>query len=496
MTIAAKKTDSAAELRRKAELKIVSQLPDDKTSVAEPDVRKLLHELQVYQAELQMQNEELQQTGNELQIVNSTLEEQVADRTRELSETVVRLQEEICNRKKVEQNNLVLQQQFQQAQRVDSLGVLAGGIAHDFNNILAIIMGYCGLTRLDYDTAEKHIPQIEIAVERAAGLCRLMLAYAGKATLSVTQIVMWSLVEEVVYMLKTIISQNVEIKTFFPAHVPTIRGDASQLKQVVMNLLLNASEAIGEAQGVVLISLSKAVIEPGQSGIDYFGNSIAPGGYLVIEVNDNGCGMNEETRRRIFEPFYTTKFTGRGLGLSAVLGIIAAHKGALQLASLPDHGTTFKVYLPAQVITSAEEDRAPQTAEEQWKGNGTILLAEDEVQVALTLKAMLEELGFNVITAPDGKKAVELYQKNAAEVTLVVTDIGMPIMNGYELFQELKKINPKLPIIISSGFGDKEVAATIPRDAIAGLVSKPYRLDALKNVLKGVAEDMPTKRPA
>ena len=486
MTIAAKRTDDATELRRKAELKIVSQHSGAEVPAAEPDVRKLLHELQVYQTELEMQNEELQQTGIKLQILNNTLEEQIAARTGELSEAVAKLQEEISNRKQAEQKNLVLQQQFQQAQKLDSLGVLAGGIAHDFNNILAIIMGYCGLTRLDYDTAEKHIPQIEKAVERAAGLCRLMLAYAGKATLCETQIVMWSLVEEVVYMLKATISQNVAIKTYFPTNVPTIRGDASQLKQVVMNLLLNASEAIGEAQGVIFISLIKAVLEPGQADCDYFGKAIAPGCYLVMEVNDNGCGMNEETKRRIFEPFYSTKFTGRGLGMSAVLGIIAAHKGALQLASLSGHGTTFKIYLPAQDSTAAEEEMAPQAAGEQWQGSGTILLAEDEDQIALMVKAILEELGFTVITAVNGREALELYQKNAAEVTLVVTDIGMPVMNGYELFHELKKLDPKLPIIISSGFGDKEVAATIAQDAIAALVSKPYSFEQLEKVLKSV----------
>jgi signal transduction histidine kinase/CheY-like chemotaxis protein len=415
-----------------------------------------------------------------------TLEEKVADRTKELSEAVVRLQREIDSRKQAEEHNMLLERQFHKAQKLDSLGVLAGGIAHDFNNILAIIMGYCGLTKLDYDTAEKHIPQIEKAVERAAELCRLMLAYAGKSTLTQTQVVMWMLVDQVVLMLKASISQNVEIKTYYLPHTPTIIGDASQLRLIVINLIINAAEAIGEAHGIVLVSLGKAVIQPGQSEMDYFGNAIPPGVYLLLEVTDSGCGMDDETMHRIFEPFYTTKFTGRGLGMSAVHGIITAHRGSLQLVSHPGEGTTFKIYIPAQSSIAAAEEAVSQAAEKPWKGSGTILLAEDEVQVTVIVKAMLEELGFRVITASNGREALELYQNNAADITLVVADIGMPIMNGYEMFRELKRLDPELPIIISSGFGDKEVTDTLSRDAIAGMLSKPYNFDLLKTVLKSV----------
>ncbi len=494
MTSEAKKINGAADLRRIAELKVASQCPASEVSTFEADAKRLLHELQVHQAELEMQNEELLRTSRELQVINNALEEKVAERTKELLETVATLQEEISTRKRAEEEKVVLERQFQQAQKLDSLGVLAGGIAHDFNNILAIIMGYCGLTKRDYDTAPKHIPEIEKAVNRAAELCRLMLAYAGKATLSKTHLILWALVEQVVHMLKATIGRNVEIKTFFPPNMPPIRGDASQLQQTVMNLILNAAEAIGEAQGVVLVTLAKTVIEPGQSDIDYFGKAIPPGGYIVMEVDDNGCGMDEETLSRIFEPFYTTKFTGRGLGMSAVLGIITAHQGALQLFSQAGQGTAFKVYLPAQINTVAEENIVPPAVEEQWKGSGTVLLAEDEVLITVILKDMLEELGFTVITATNGKEALELYQKNAADITMVVTDIGMPIMSGYEMFYELKKLNPQLPIIISSGFGDKEVTTTIPRDAVADMLTKPYNFELLKKVLRGVVEETALKQ--
>ncbi|MDD2583166.1 MAG: response regulator, partial [Desulfuromonadaceae bacterium] len=201
--------------------------------------------------------------------------------------------------------------------------------------------------------------------------------------------------------------------------------------------------------------------------------------------------MDEETRGRIFEPFYTTKFTGRGLGMSAVLGIITAHKGALQLTSQPDQGTTFKIYLPVKSGETTANKSLPQTSPTEWHGRGTILFVEDEEPIMAAAQSMLTILGFTVIEAFNGKEALELYQMNAADITLVMTDIGMPVMDGYTLFQELKALDPKLPIIISSGFGDTVVTSRIPGEDIAGLVSKPYDFDRLREVLKTVVDNTP-----
>jgi len=219
---------------------------------------------------------------------------------------------------------------------------------------------------------------------------------------------------------------------------------------------------------------------------DHLGKTITPGRYVSLEVSDTGCGMNSETRQRIFEPFYTTKFTGRGLGTSAVLGIITAHKGALQLTSQPGKGTTFTIYLPIATGEPIGDESSEQVASTPWQGSGTILLVEDEVQVRLVAKAMLEALGFNVIEASNGREALNLYQNKAADITLVLTDIGMPVMDGYALFRELKLLKRDLQIIISSGFGDTVVTTRIPGEEIAGLVSKPYRFDQLRDVLKSV----------
>ena len=400
------------------------------------------------------------------------------------AERMLGINYDISELKRAEEEKHILEQQFQQTQKLESLGMLAGGIAHDFNNILAIIMGNCSLARMDSENADNYLPEIEKATDRAAALCRQMLAYAGKAQLAITQINMWLLVDEMINMLKATLPQNAEIKPYLAVDIPHVNGDASQIRQIVMNLIINASEAVGDAQGEIRISLTKTMRTEKQPDKDYHGKTIPPGEYICLEVTDTGCGMDEETKWRIFEPFYTTKFTGRGLGMSAVLGIIMSHKGALQLFTQPSHGTTFRVYLPCgENGAESQIDIAPS---ELWLGSGTILLAEDEEPIRKLARVLLKKLGFDVIEASNGREALELYQKNAADITLVITDMGMPVMDGYHLFHELKQLAPNLAIIISSGFGDTEVSTRIRAEDIAGSIRKPYNFDQLRDVLKSV----------
>ena len=397
---------------------------------------------------------------------------------------------DITEQKRLEEERLLLEQQLQHTQKLESLGVLAGGIAHDFNNILAIIMGYCSLIKLDYQKAEKNIPIIEDAVERAAGLCRQMMTYAGKAQLTKIKINMVEKVGEVVGMLKATLPHNAVIKTDLSAEIPLIEGDASQLGQVVMNLIINSSEAIGTEQGEVEVSLASIKVIAGKAYEDYLGKPIPSGEYVCLEVTDNGCGMDEATKWRIFEPFYTTKFTGRGLGMSAVLGIIKSHAGALQLFSEPGQGTTFKVYLPAPANeVNGEENQIESAPPALWQGSGTILLVEDEDQIRDIAKEMLGIFGFSVLEAANGKEALEIYLQKGTEISLVLSDMGMPVMDGYELFHKLKSIDHELPIIVSSGYGDVEVTARIGSDNIAGIISKPYNPNQLQDVLKSVMDN-------
>ena len=395
---------------------------------------------------------------------------------------------DVTEKKRLAAERVALEQQLQQTQRLESLGVLAGGIAHDFNNLLAVIMGNCALAKLKPAQAGEKIPPIETAAKRAAELCQQMLAYAGKASSMKTPTRLDDLVEEMVRMARSTIPQNVKISSDLKADIPLVSVDASQLRQVVMNLIINAAEAIGEAQGEVCVSLEKAAIGGGRQEIDHLGAPIRPGGYVCLQVIDNGCGMDAETQQRIFEPFYTTKFAGRGLGMAAVLGIIKGHKGALQLSSQPGQGSTFRVFLPLQTAPLPAAEPRSTRLSEPWHGRGTILLVEDEEQVMALAEAMLEELGFQVVKAMNGQEALDLYQQKASDLTLVITDIGMPVMDGYALCDELKKLQAKVPIIISSGFGDTTVTSRINPQDIAGLVNKPYDLDQLRNVLKRVVE--------
>lgn len=428
----------------------------------------------------------MRKDGSQVPVFSSHTIVKVSGRVQEL----FCLDIDLSERKQAEQEKMELEQQLQHAQKLESLGVLAGGIAHDFNNILAIIVGHCSLAMVDPDRAENSIPVIEQAAQRAAGLCRQMLAYAGKSQFVQTRFDLGGLVDEMVQMLSSSLPQNAVIKLDSPAEMPFISGDASQIRQVVMNLIINASEAIGESHGEIRVSRAKTAIEAGQPVTDHLGKNIAPGWYVCLEVTDNGCGMDNETRQRLFEPFYTTKFTGRGLGMSAVLGIITSHGGALQLFSQPGQGTTFKVYLPVHISCDLVGDESfDQKPVEPWQGSGTILLVEDEESVMSVAQTMLEMLGFRVVGACNGKEALTLYQKNAIDISLVVTDVGMPVMDGYALFRELKALNPELPIIVSSGFGDTVVTSKISGGAAAGLISKPYSFDQLREVLKRVVEE-------
>lgn len=398
----------------------------------------------------------------------------------------VHIMRDITERKAVQEEKLALERQFQQTQKLESLGVLAGGIAHDFNNILAVILCNCSLLKQQPQMGNELIPEIAIAAERAADLCRRMLIYAGKAQFIPTRIKMAELVSEMCKMLRATISQKISLHSDLAEELPVITGDASQLRQIVMNLIINAAEAIGEEQGEIKVALRQTEIGAQGGDVDFFSVAIPAGSYLCLEITDNGCGMDLEIQRRIFEPFYTTKFTGRGLGMSAVLGIITTHNGMFQLHSQPGQGTAFKIYLPVQNSPSTGQSQAEGSIP-AWRGSGTILLAEDENQLREIAKALIEHLGFAVIEAANGQAALQLYREHAAAIDLVVTDIDMPIMNGYELFNALKRIDRALPIILSSGFGDLCVTEQITEGEVSGYLSKPYSFDQLRNVLKSLS---------
>lgn len=410
----------------------------------------------------------------------------------------VHVARDITERKKAEEYRLALEQQLQQAQKLESLGVLTGGIAHDFNNILMIILGHCLLAKDDphAESVHKHLSQIEVAGNRAADLCRQMLTYAGKSPLVQTRIDMRRLVDDIARMLQPAFKKNVRFEYAFGSDVPEITGDEGKVQQIVMNLVVNAVEAIGDGHGTVRIGVGNATALPGEEPVDYFGTGIAAGAYACLEVSDTGCGMDEQTQKRIFEPFFTTKFTGRGLGMSAIIGIIRSHKGALQLDSQPGAGTTFRVYFPvAAAAGGAEADpKGPDTSpgpDGAGTLQGTVLLVDDEEELRRIGGDILAAMGLTVVTASNGSEAIAVYHERRGEIDLVLMDLTMPEMDGIETYHELRKSTGSLPVLFCSGYGNREIPPSICADPHAGFVPKPYRAEQLREALEALR---PTQR--
>ena len=393
--------------------------------------------------------------------------------------------------KRAEAERRQLDAQVQHAQKLESLGVLAGGIAHDFNNLLVGILGNADLAmgRVSHvSPVRDHLRDIERAARRAADLCRQMLAYSGKGRFVVEPLDLSELVREMAHMLEVAVAKNVVLRYEFAENLPVVEADATQLRQVVMNLITNASEAVGEKSGVVMVRTGAMECESDYLSETYLDDSLEPGFYAFVEVSDTGCGMDRETLAKIFEPFFTTKFTGRGLGLAAVLGIVRGHRGALKIYSEVGKGTTFRVLLP---VVEASVRHTTELAEElgDWRGEGTVLLVDDEETVRAVGKRMLEQVGFCVQVASDGREAVELFEEDGDDIVCVVLDLTMPHMDGEEAFRQLRRLRPKVKVVLSSGYNEQEVINRFAGKGLAGFIQKPYQSDALWRTVKRVLDE-------
>ncbi len=372
-----------------------------------------------------------------------------------------------------------------QAQKAESLAVLAGGIAHDFNNLLVGILGNAGLALAELaptSPARPTIEAIETAGQRAAELARQMLAYSGRGRFVVQNVDLNSLVEEMAHLLRVSIGKGVRLNYQFERDLPPVEGDATQLRQVVMNLVVNASDAIGDAEGVV--SITTRVIEASRQLLaeTYLSPSLRPGPYVAIDVADTGSGMDAETLSRIFDPFFTTKFTGRGLGLAAVLGIMRGHRGAIKVESEPGRGTTFRLLFPAARADEAPAPRAP--AQLAWRGSGTVLLVDDEPSVRAVTARALRSFGFDVLEAADGLEGVETFETNRENIVCTLLDITMPRMGGEEALHAIRRIDPAARVLLMSGFSEDEATGRFAGLGITGFVQKPYELSALRAAMQ------------
>ncbi len=396
---------------------------------------------------------------------------------------------DITGRKQAEAERRELERQVQQAQKLESLGVLAGGIAHDFNNILMVILGNAELALesvKSYSPARVNLDQITGSARQAADLCRQMFAYTGKSSFVRQPVNLKRLVGEITHLLKAAISKKAVLKLQLEEGLPPIEADPSQVRQVVMNLLINASEALEDRSGFITVSTGAVLCDGEELKRTEFGNDLEPGLYVFFEVADTGTGMDEEVRRRLFEPFFSTKFTGRGLGLAAVLGIVRSHGGGLRIESRPGKGTTFRVLFPALdpgKAAPAPSDGGSVAGGLDWRGKGTVLLAEDEETLRALGSQVLHRLGLEVITAADGKEAVETFRKDRKKIDLVLLDLTMPGLDGGEALEEIRKIDPSARVVIASGYSEADLAERFAGRDLDGILQKPYSLGRLRGLL-------------
>ncbi len=379
---------------------------------------------------------------------------------------------------------------LEHTQRLESLGVLAGGIAHDFNNILTAIMGNAAMAEHKIDdhpeAARGFLRNIVTSSEKAAELCKQMLAYSGRGKFIIKPLNLSQLVREITNLLEVSIAKSVVLKYRLADRLPYVEADAAQMQQVIMNLVINAAEAIGDASGVITIETGVM-----QADTDYLRETLASdriseGEFVFLEVTDTGCGMDKETQRRIFEPFFTTKFTGRGLGMSAVLGIVRGHHGALRLYSEPGQGTSFKMLLPSSAHTDENTERSEHDNETDWQGNGTILIVDDEPSIRESATMMLEDAGFQTLVAEDGQEGVDLFQAHHQEIQAVLLDMTMPRMDGRACYDAMRQIDPEARILLSSGYSEQESIAQFDDGGLAGFIQKPYTPDRLIAAIKQV----------
>ena len=384
---------------------------------------------------------------------------------------------DISERKHAESDRAKLEGQMRHSQKLESLGLLAGGIAHDFNNLLLGILGNIQLVSEQLppqSPARENLTDMESAAKQAADLARQMLAYSGKGKLVIKPVDVNDVIREMLGLLSVSVPKKAQIRCDFGGKLPSVEADVTQLSQIIMNLVTNASDAIGAGGGVITVKTGAARCDSEYLRETYLADHALPGDFVAIEVSDTGCGMDRATAERIFDPFFTTKFSGRGLGLATVLGIVRGHRGTIKVYSEVGKGTSFKVLLPASGERATALRQASAQDLGEVRGSGTVLVVDDEESVRIVARRILQRGGFEVLVASDGAQAVEVYKEKCAEIKAVLLDLTMPAMDGEETLRALHQINPAVRVIISSGYNEQEVNARFRAEKPLGFIQKPY----------------------
>jgi len=376
------------------------------------------------------------------------------------------------------------EEQMLQTQKLESIGLLAGGIAHDFNNLLVGVIGNASLARDILPTgcsAFELLDRVVESGEQAAFLTRQMLAYSGKGRFVIELMNLSTLIPQMSGLVQPSISKKIVLEFELDPDLLPIRADRGQVQQVFMNLVLNAAEAIGSDAGLILVKTGRQDVDEQNLRHDPGGAELRPGPYVYLEVRDTGCGMDEATKARIFDPFFSTKFMGRGLGLAAVGGIVRAHEGSIQVTSRPGKGTCFTVLFPVADRAAVTASAAPAGS---LLGAGTVLVVDDQEVVRKVVKRGLERYGYQVLLADSGPAAMDVCKRHPGEIALVVLDLSMPGMSGEETLPELRKIRPGIRVMVSSGYSEDETMRFFQGYPVSGFIQKPYTAAQLAEKVK------------
>lgn len=395
---------------------------------------------------------------------------------------------DVTERVKAEQALHRIEQQMFLAQKMDSLGLMAAGVAHDFNNMLLAILGNIELALADlpdHAPARENLTDATEAGRRAAGLCQQLLAYTGKGHFVVAPISINDLLRDFDPMIRASVSRKIGVSYELGFDLPTVDADATQLHQVILNLVINASEAMGDRSGTITLATAARALDGTTVAAGWLPAPPGPGRYAELAVVDNGCGIAPDILPRIFEPFYSSKFIGRGLGLPAALGIVHGHRGAIRAVSATGTGSRFEILLPASTRAAIDVE-PPEPPADAWRPRATVLVVDDEEQVRLLTQRMLEHLGCRVVLAASGEEALRLAREPSAVHDCVLLDLTMPSKDGIETLAELRALRPDAVVVLMSGYAEADVLERLRGARHSAFLQKPFNLQRLKSTLQRV----------
>ena len=407
------------------------------------------------------------------------------------SRGILALANDVTDRLRAEHHKLELERQLLHTDKLKSLGILAGGIAHEYNNLLAAIIGNLDLTIMDLDPKsplQNNLREAAIAALRASNLTQQMLAYSGRGRFVITPIDLSALIGGMEELLKASISKKASIKMNLAPDLPRVAGDDPQLQQVLMNLVTNASEALGERPGLITVTTRVRECDEDYLTMSRIADKFAAGRYVELEVHDSGCGMDAATCEKLFDPFFTTKFTGRGLGMSVVMGVVRGHKGAIMVSSQPGRGTAVSVLFPVtpdrNLVVPVSKPPVADSFDTPTLLNGLILVVEDEAIIRLLMERILRRLGLRVLTAQDGMEGVAMFQAHAAEISFVIIDFTLPKLDGINTLAKFRKLQPNVKAVLTSGYDVENISQTYHQEGFAAFLRKPFHVETLIRVAR------------